>query len=43
MIIEVSLFQEGDAGKPVAASSVMSKVVEVAIGEGHSLSNVDTK
>jgi hypothetical protein len=48
MIIEVSLPQEGDVGKPivdvnkhVATSYVVNKVIKVAIGEYQSLSNVD--
>ncbi len=43
MIIEISLPQEGDANKLVVVSSVVNKVVEVDIGEDHSLSTVDTK
>ncbi len=50
MITKISLPQEGDiyksvtnVDKPVAASNVVNKVIEVAIGEYQSLSNVDTK
>jgi hypothetical protein len=33
VIIEISLCQEGDVHKLVAASNVVNKVIEVAIGE----------
>ncbi len=33
VITEVSLHQEGDDDKPIVASNVVNKVIEVAIGE----------
>lgn len=50
MITKISLPQEGDicksatnVDKPVTASNAVNKVLEVAVGEYQSLSNVDTK
>ncbi|CAM6015330.1 unnamed protein product [Sphagnum balticum] len=39
VIIEVSLCQEGDVDKLVAASNVVNKVIEVVIGEDRNLNN----